>query len=169
MERIAFDTTHPSWPGHSTRYRLASGFVDPGDYVLDAACGVGYGSLLIAHAHYIGVDKVDVIDPEFRGRGRWIVADLDQWQPPFPFDVGVSFETIEHVEHPDRLVDTLCRARRVVLASVPIVPTAGANPYHRHDFEVDTLPTMFEARGWRTYNTFMQPTELSAVYVFTRK
>jgi cyclopropane fatty-acyl-phospholipid synthase-like methyltransferase len=46
--------------GHRLRYHLAAGFLERSDVVLDAACGIGYGSdILTARGGvtYIGIDK----------------------------------------------------------------------------------------------------------------
>lgn len=169
IERITADTTGPSRDGHDLRYRLAAGYIEKGEAVLDAACGVGYGAALAPHAgSWTGVDVADVVDPQFAPFGRWVVADLCSWEPEDPFDVAVSFETIEHVAEPDRLLDLLCRAGRLVVCSVPIVPTAGANPHHLHDFTMWDLPRAFAARGWQLHQFLLQPAELSGIYVFAR-
>lgn len=140
-----------------------------GEHVLDAACGEGYGRLLVTHAGtWTGIDQADVVHPAVQDRGRWIQADLCEWVPDQLFDVALSFETLEHVVDPDRLISTLCMARRLVLCSVPVVPTVGINPYHLHDFEADDLPKRFANRGWPLHQMLMQPSELSAIYIFAR-
>lgn len=169
IERVTVDTAPHERSGHELRYRLAAGYIDPGDTVLDAACGVGYGASLCRHAgEWVGVDIEPVVDPVYEPFGRWVVADLGEWLPDFTFDVAVSFETLEHVADPERLVDVLCLARRLVVCSVPIVPTAGANPFHLHDFTMWDPPRLFAARGWVLHQFLLQPAELSAVYVFER-
>lgn len=169
QERITLDTTGASRAGHELRYRLAAGFMRDGDTVLDAACGIGYGVAAAGRCvNWIGVDVVDVVEPDFEHLGRWVVADLCTWQPDEPFDVAVSFETLEHVESPPALIDLLCRATRTVVCSVPIVPTADANPFHLHDFDMWSLPPLFAERGWRLNQFLLQPAELAAIYVFDR-
>lgn len=166
-ERITVDTEGASRAGHEFRYRLAAGFLQPGDTVLDAACGIGYGATFAPDGvEWVGVDIAPVVDPAFEHHGRWVTADLCVWQPDCEFDVAVSFETLEHVTDPDAVIGLLCQARRLILCSVPIVPTAGANPFHLHDFEVGDLPRMFGEHGWRLHQCILQPAELAAVYVF---
>jgi hypothetical protein len=117
---------------------------------------------------YVGVDIVDVVEDHFRHHGRWIINDLCGWRPDFDFDVAVCFELLEHVTEPDDVIEMLCRARRTVVCSVPIVPTAGENPFHRWDFDEWDLPPKFAAHGFTVEQYVLQPTELSGVYVFRR-
>ena len=113
--------------------------------VLDAACGVGYGTRILAEAGAASVLGVDLSEDaltiarqqfahpraEFARRD---VADLDGLGP---FDLVVSFETIEHVTEPERFM----RAVRSVIAdhglfvcSTPNTDYRGqskeANPFH---------------------------------------
>lgn len=169
VERIDRSTSTEERAGHEFRYRLGSGYVDGADVVLDAACGVGYGARLVPRARrYVGVDIVDVVEPEHRPYGEWIVADLCAWVPDFDVDVALCFETLEHVADVDAVIDLCCRARRYIVCSVPIVPTAGYNPYHLHDFDVDELPNRFAVREWSLVQHVLQPSEASAIYVFRR-
>jgi SAM-dependent methyltransferase len=154
--------------GHALRYRLAAGYIEQGESVLDAACGNGYGVTFAPHAgQWIGVDVAPTVHADYEPLGRWVVADLCAWEPDAVFDVAVSFETLEHVDDPGRVVDLLCRARRLVVCSVPIVPTTGANRLHLHDFDMWDLPRIFGERGWQLHQFLLQPAELSGIYVFT--
>lgn len=167
IERITTETAGHERAGHELRYRLAAGHLEPGDTVLDAACGTGYGSSFAPFGvRWIGVDIVPLIEPPFQDKGRWITADLCTFEPEFRFDVAVSFETLEHVQDPDAVIGVLCRAERLVICSVPIVPTVGLNPFHLHDFTLWDLPRLFERRGWSLAHCLLQPAELSAIYVF---
>jgi len=106
---------------HLERYRFAARFIPDGAAVLDAACGMGYGSWMLAELArpraVIGVD----ISTEAIGYGvlhypharvALVRADLlkldlgDQ-----RFDVIVSFETLEHICE-DRIF--LTRLRRAL-------------------------------------------------------
>jgi hypothetical protein len=169
IERIQPDEVAASM-GHQARYRLAAGYIDGWDEVLDAAAGIGYGASLgkagRTGIYWHAADREDVVISEDVD-AVWEV-DLSEWEPPFAFDVALSFETIEHVDDYGHLIDVLCQARRHILASVPIIPTVGANPFHVHDFTEEDLPREFEARGWKLEQMLLQPSEFSAVYVFHR-
>ena len=150
--------------GHVERYELAASMIRPGEVVLDAACGIGYGSIVLAEnapTHtYIGVDRdaPDLLAPE-----ACIVTDLDTWEPDFRFDVAVCFETLEHLTDPARFARILMRASRLILASVPTVPTKASNPYHLHDFTVESALDLFA--GAHVLDVIPQPAELSHIFV----
>ncbi len=91
----------------SYHYELALRHVPPGSRVLDVACGVGFGTRLLAErcGTVVGLDR----DAESVARARaadgahtsdYVVGDATRL--PFAdgaFDTVVSFETIEHVPH----------------------------------------------------------------------
>lgn len=156
--------------GHKVRYRLAAGFINNNDIVLDAACGIGYGQFLMPHdADYIGVDLLSIKDRIPHGSGKYIRADLSDWQADFDFDVGVSFETIEHLEDYSNLLIQLKKAKRWVICSVPVVPTVHDNEWHKHDFAPLQFPNIFEDEQWEMYQYLAQPQELSEIYIFKRR
>ena len=121
---------------HVVRYQWASRHVRPGDRVLDAACGLGYGGRVMAWlteaAAITGVDgsaaAVDYAracfvpdDARLSYVQGMLPADLAHYQDA-SFDVVVCFETLEHVESPEAL---LAEFRRLLtpggrlVASVP--------------------------------------------------
>ena len=162
----------PLTRGHEARYCLAAGFVQPGNVVVDAACGVAYGAaLLCSHGDvtYYGVDKdlSGALDPR-RENVHLIEADLTSWMPTFEFDVVAGFETIEHLADYSVYLSWARRARRFALFSVPIVPTVGTNPFHLHDFQREDVTELFSDDDWHLFQYFDQPTELAGVYVFAR-
>jgi ubiquinone/menaquinone biosynthesis C-methylase UbiE len=159
--------------GHEARYALAAGFLRPGDVVVDAACGIGYGALVLdAHddVTYYGVDRdTSVIAVEGHERRTFVEADLQEWQPSFEFDVAVGFETIEHLENYQRYLEWARRAKRYIIVSVPIIPSKHVNVFHVHDFERDDIIQLVTADAeWRLFQYFDQPWEHSCVYVFAR-
>lgn len=173
-ERLTDDVVGPGRYGHEFRYRLARGFTLPGDQVFDAACGVGYGSTLVAphesHVSYLGVDiDTESVTGHVCPIHRFIEADLQIWKPYFPFDVGVSFETIEHLPDYQPLVATLKLARRWIIASVPTVQTTHTNPFHLHDFVPGDLAHLFVDDDWELFQTVSQPSEVAEISVFRRR
>jgi SAM-dependent methyltransferase len=131
---------------HVARYAAAARLA-PGRRTLDAACGEGYGTRMLAAAGARGVIGVD-IDPatvaHARRRHRVDVRQADVGELPFApgdFDLVVSFETIEHVADPHRALSELAR----VLGDdgVLIVSTPNAreylvdNPFHVRELEPD--------------------------------
>lgn len=157
--------------GHKVRYRLASGFVEEGDIVLDAACGIGYGEQFMdLNASYFGVDLLPKESRVETNRfSPWIEADLQEMVIDFPFDVGISFETIEHLPDYSNLITQLKKASKWVICSVPVVPTVHLNEYHVHDFAPLEFPAIFEDDQWEMYQYLGQPQELSEIYIFKRR
>jgi SAM-dependent methyltransferase len=112
-ERFTPECVREIWYEHLHRYAYAAGFA-AGKRVLDAACGEGYGSALLAHAgaRVLGVDIAD--DAIAHARQRYAGVDglefaqgdvtcLDQLADA-GFDLIVSFETLEHVHEQARMV-----------------------------------------------------------------
>lgn len=132
---------------HLKRYEFAERWCS-GREVLDAACGVGYGTAHLAATarSVVGVDLSD----EAIGYARshydaanvfFTVMDvLELEAPERSFDVVCSFETIEHVTDPERAVAEFARVLRedgALLISTPQVPettTSPENPFHRIEF-----------------------------------
>jgi SAM-dependent methyltransferase len=173
VERVTPEMFGRATFGHEARYALAAGFLRPGDVVVDAACGIGYGALILdAHGDvtYYGVDRdTSVIAVKEHARRTFIEADLQSWQPSFALDVAVGFETIEHLENYQVYLEWVRRAKRFIVVSVPIVPSKHENVFHVHDFERDDVIQLVTADDeWRLFQYFDQPWELSCVYVFAR-
>jgi len=91
---------------HLTRYYFASGFIKKGDYVLDAASGVGYGTYLLSqsslHTSLVGIDidkkTVEYAKNKFQNYNVLFQhSSLEQFQTKKLFDIIISFETVEHV------------------------------------------------------------------------
>lgn len=117
-ERFTPECVREIWYEHVHRYAFARELVK-GKTVLDAACGEGYGSALLAAtaSHVTGLD----IDPAAidHARGRYRAENLEFTVGsctglPFEgerFDCVVSFETLEHLEQQDQM---LAEFRRVL-------------------------------------------------------
>lgn len=146
----------PRADAHLVRYALAADLVRPGDTVLDCACGLGYGSALLAArsagGRFIGVDiDADAIAYARANFGRTHGVEyrvgsgtrLD-FLPDASVDFIASFETIEHVEDYDALIDEFARVIKPdgrIIASVPNlwVDDHGKdpNPFHFHAFDYE--------------------------------
>lgn len=174
IERISMDMLGPATRGHEVRYCLAAGLLRPGDVVIDAACGIGYGCEILdarRDTTYYGVD-IDLSHVAIKPSPSrcFIAADLTSWRPSFPFDVVVGFETIEHLSDYSTYVEWARNARRYIVVSVPIVPTVGINAFHLHDFEAGDMVKLFaDDDTWELFQFFEQPAEVSGVYIFARR
>lgn len=131
---------------HLSRYLFARRFV-AGKTVLDAASGAGYGCAMLAEAGARRVVGLE-IDPRsvrhaqkyYSGAAvRFVLGDCESMAlAAAAFEVVTSFETIEHLDHPEAF---LAEVRRVLapggcfIVSTPNNPTGvTANPFHRREY-----------------------------------
>jgi len=151
----------PVRSSHEIRYRLAKGFVEDGDTVLDAGCGTGYGKKILKATKYIGLDK----NPP-KGFIKW---DFDEQPiPDYEFDVFVGLEIIEHLRNPHNLIQLAKRARKWIILSTPVIPTSHRNEFHFQDFTTRQVARLFVDDDWETYNIFKQ-SGVNGIFVFGRK
>ena len=127
---------------HLKRYEFALERCADRD-VLDIACGVGYGSELLAtearsvHAGDISAETVDYARIRYGSSGvRFDVLDAVRLAlPDTSFDVVVSFETIEHLEHPELALAEFARVLRpggTLVVSTPHVARTDPSPENQH-------------------------------------
>jgi 2-polyprenyl-3-methyl-5-hydroxy-6-metoxy-1,4-benzoquinol methylase len=151
---------------HVIRYHLALDLIRPGDEVLDAACGLGYGSYVMAQltrcAGVLGMDGSDyaiayaeknftAVDPRLTFRRGYLPNDLADLADE-SFDVIVSFETLEHIEDPAGLLAEFSRLLKPggrVIVSVPNdwsdETGKDPNPHHLHVYTLDSLRQQFSS------------------------
>lgn len=153
---------------HRARYTFAVPLIR-GRRVLDVACGSGYGSRMLLEG---GAREVVGLDCDAEAialaRRRYQAPNLtylqaDACNPPSlqPFDVIVSFETIEHLADPERFLEVCCHL--LVPGGMLIVST----PY-RHRMRADGRPANpYHVREWRTdeFADLLRP-RFSAVAMF---
>lgn len=149
-ERFTPECVREIWYEHMHRYAFATRFVRGRD-VLDAACGEGYGSALLAAEarSVLGVDiSEQAIAHAARRYGdrtnlrfeRGDVACLAL--PERSVDVVVSFETLEHLQQQEALVAGFARTLRengLLLISSPDKATYSDATGFRNEFHVREL------------------------------
>lgn len=161
-ERFTPECVREIWYEHWHRYALVRAWAG-GRRVLDAACGEGYGSALLAQVadSVLGLD----VDPAAVAHAtarygtqahlRFEVADATRLRLPAGcFDLVVSFETLEHVEAQDELLDGLSHALSddgLLVMSSPDKATysdaAGfRNEYHVRELYRDEFETLLRRR-----------------------
>jgi len=148
---------------HWHRYAFARP-LGAGRRVLDAACGEGYGSAMMAAAgaRVLGLDLgADVVAHARQRYGSlpglaFEQADataLDQL-PDASFDLVLSFETLEHVQHQERMLDGFARLLApggLLLVSTPdrhtyTDLTGVENPHHVRELYRPEFEAMLAAR-----------------------
>lgn len=159
-ERIVPDRTEPGIVAiHLKRYEFARPFC-AGKDVLDAGCGVGYGTAHLAEAarRVVGVDVA--ADAIAYARAHYAAPNVDFVQAdvlslPFEdesFDVVCSFETIEHVRDAEALVAELRRVLRAdgtCVVSTPRVERTTRtpdNPFHVLELAPDDFAALLRRR-----------------------
>jgi ubiquinone/menaquinone biosynthesis C-methylase UbiE len=165
-ERFAPEVTGAIWYEHLHRYCVAQPLAK-GLSVLDAACGEGYGSFLLAETakEVVGID----IAPEAiaHARSRYAAPNLRYEEgsctalplADASIDLIVSFETIEHLWEQ---AEMLAEFRRVLVPggvlviSSPNQPVYSESGTHVNDFHVreltrDELATLLgtPSASWR--------------------
>ena len=150
------ENARPAEPERQARYRWVAGLAE-GLRVLDAACGAGWGTALLAAAGAaaVGVDA----SPAAVAAARAAYGDMatfregDIRELPFreaEFDVIVCFEALAHVREHERALDEMRRVLRpgglaVVSSPNPGVYPAG-NPLHLREATPEELRDMLTAR-----------------------
>jgi SAM-dependent methyltransferase len=153
VERIVEGQAPPRlYAEHRARYAFAAGEVRH-RRVLDVACGSGYGSRLLRDAGaraVVGVDlsaeAVAYARQRYGGGAGLTFVEGDAHQPPVtgPFDLVVSFETIEHLEGPERFL------RAVVGLLSPEGSLLVSTPYRRHVLPDGRPRNPFHRQEWQT-------------------
>lgn len=148
--------TGPRSDAHMARYDLAAQWVRAGDRVLDCACGLGYGTAMLANLSagrsFLGVDlSREAVDYAlecfacgdhvgFQQGDATDLAFIASWS----VDMLVTFETMEHL--PD-YGSFMREARRILKPDGRIVLSVpnrwcdengnDPNPYHFHVFDLE--------------------------------
>lgn len=155
------------WPGvrndlfvaHESIYGFAARFCE-GRRVLDAGCGTGYGSQILAQQGAASVLGVDIDRANLRYARRhhqdpritYMRGDLENLGETGPVDLVVASNSLEHLDHPERFFRSV-RAAQAVIAVPPVrneyelAMHAGIR-YHRAPLSVDAWIDLFRAAGY---------------------
>lgn len=163
-ERFTPECVREIWYEHWHRYAFAQPLAR-GRRVLDAACGEGYGSALLARdaASVLGVDLSHEAVTHAAARYgaeqanlRFEVADVTALDTlaDASFDLIVSFETLEHLQAQERLLDGFARLlapNGVLLISTPDKRTYSdvtgfRNEHHVRELYRDEFEALLAAR-----------------------
>lgn len=167
------EAAHESLRLHLERYEFAARVARPGR-LLDCACGVGYGTRVLADRNpglrpALGVDlsaeAIGYARERYGGEGvAFLAADALGYDDAEGFDTIVSLETVEHVDDPERFFAHLVEMLRpggVLVASVPTTPSVDLNPHHRSDFSERSFAALGARHGLRERERLRQVQRLS--------
>lgn len=156
-----------AWELYAVEHQQRYEFFAPqcrGLKVLDAACGVGYGTRILREqgaSCVVGIDLAyDAVNYAASHYGAACVSFLagNVQELPFDshiFDIVLSFETLEHVPHPAVFLDQVKRVLKpngLFICSTPnkeFVPLAGKkphNPYHTSEMTLDEFKALVGQR-----------------------
>lgn len=164
---------------HVERYAWAIHHLPAGP-TLDLACGVGYGSVMLASrddiSRVVAGDIAAAALAEARRSYRHprvahVRGDGAGWCRSEAFAAIVSLETVEHVASPKALLEDFVRLLRpdgVLVTSVPVTPSVDANPHHRTDFTVGSLLALGRSVGLEPIAQLRQVQRYSPVAVVSR-
>lgn len=151
---------------HVARYEWIAKHIPGKCKVLDIACGIGYGSNLLAKAGHsvVGMD----IDAEAiayarkyyaHPRARFALQDAGEAFTTDKVDVAVSLETIEHIEDPRSLLKTLRGVSSRLIVSVPnedVFPHEGKVAFHFRHYTPGQFIALLQECGWGVEHWFCQ-------------
>lgn len=136
------------------RYKFAKPYISNSDNVLDIACGLAYGSQIIASSckNIIGLD-VDNNTINFNNANnkinnlKYYLIKPEQYLKQFHsyFNVILSFETIEHSSNRSKFLKNIksyCGKKATVILSTPnnyLYKNPPKNPYHKYEYKLEEL------------------------------
>jgi SAM-dependent methyltransferase len=146
---------------HVARYEFAAKLIGKRKRIIDLACGIGYGSALLADAGHtvIGIDRsaaaIDYGREHYaRRRAALSVGDVMDaaGYEADAFDAAVCFETIEHLADPLPMLKALHAVARRLVASVPnetVMPHRGRTAHHFRHYTKAQFAALLEKAGWQ--------------------
>jgi 2-polyprenyl-3-methyl-5-hydroxy-6-metoxy-1,4-benzoquinol methylase len=160
-------------PDHLGRYEFANQYINQNDKVLDIACGIGYGSFIMAKSNdEVSVTGVD-ISPQaveyankFYKKTNNCFIEANCLTVEFEaksFDTVVSFETIEHLDQDEffvkRVYDFLKPGGTFICSTQnqDVLPYDSKRfPYHVKHYTVNEMKSILEKSGFYVKNLFSQ-------------
>ena len=151
---------------HVKRYRFAASRIQKGASVLDIACGCGYGSRILHDARLkttgidISSEAIEYAIHNYNGPS-YLQAKAEDLGD-LSFDAVVSFETLEHLKEPEKLLAKI--KTELLIASVPNEEKypfwaerfAGDEYPHQRHYTPPQLHELLENAGYSILEWFTQ-------------
>jgi 2-polyprenyl-3-methyl-5-hydroxy-6-metoxy-1,4-benzoquinol methylase len=159
---------------HLNRYIFAAKHITaPNAIVIDAACGVGYGSFVLAQNENVAkVYSLDISQEALTHAQEYFnhpniehsLTNLETQTIQAPLaDYFISFETIEHLRDADKLFATIAaqvKSGATFIGSTPneeIMPYTKQNfMYHTRHFSVKDLEVLLQKHGFSKAEFYQQ-------------
>ena len=168
----------PRSDAHIARYQLAAEQAPDEGVIVDAACGLGYGSAILARQHpgatVVGIDNSAAAIRYAKDHFADSLPNLEFHEADacdFGFlggrriDFLVSFETIEHIPDPARFLDEAVRRMNPNAGFVGSVPNLwvddqgnNPSPFHLHVFDYDRFKALLLPH-WTSLSAYRQNAE----------
>jgi 2-polyprenyl-3-methyl-5-hydroxy-6-metoxy-1,4-benzoquinol methylase len=182
MERMYATSFADVMMDHHYRYHFALKFIRRGDFVLDSACGSGYGTHYMAKntecALAVGADRSDhaiswALDHFTCDNTIYVKTDFSgafiEMLPVKQFDLVVCFETVEHMQNDRAFIRKLYNVLKkggVLLISAPnenVIPHLknpyfinGINPHHFRHYRPEELQRLVKDCGFQIQQLLTQ-------------
>lgn len=179
IERIVPGTNEweSYYPNHICRYQFAAEKIKriAAEKILDAACGVGYGTKFLSEkitdAKIIGIDRstdaLSIAGQQFRGEHIVFLEDdchtLKAAGLHGPYDVIVSFETLEHLPEPLSFLNSchsVLKEGGILIISSPNQPVSSPNgltwEFHEKEYTALELKTILNKCGFSSVELYGQ-------------
>lgn len=169
---------------HIARYEWAASLIREDKRIrriLDAACGVGYGSAILANCksdvEVIGADidaaAVAYAQERYGASGAiYLQSDISKLENAAYFDAIVSLETIEHVPDPVAVINKfwqLLSKSGLFVLSVPVTPSVDVNPYHLTDFSAASIRKILRSANFEIVAEFGQTQTFNPLKIVTKQ
>ena len=130
---------------HINRYKFAAEYLADlaPSSILDCACGIGYGSNMLAKELDAKVLGVDIDEGAIEHANLYYKSDLNQYCladakihdfGKSKFDAIISFETIEHIDFDSLLLEKFCQALEPGGKLICSTPNQDVMPFDKNKF-----------------------------------
>lgn len=154
---------------HLKRYEYARDICS--GKILDAACGVGYGSFIMKdQARISSIDAVDISEEALviasdawkNPKTTFYCSDVNTFEFKSKYDWLVSFETIEHVPNVEVFLSNASINCKNIICSVPnedVIPFDKSRfPFHLRHYKPAEIKELLEECGFDIHTVKYQKT-----------